>query len=840
MAIVLWGVFIKGCLDEVAFRLTIALAFSCAQYTAAVKQIRLETEEMAVQQSQSLTNIQEMAVLWRMKETELREQLQAAHLTIEKLSGRGPEQGSSPGPARGFSGTGVHSVGVEDGSFERLQRAQEIEMRHAEEVMQLQLELESLEAVLEEERAQRKEVGDKLAKLDVPAGSSEAATQLELELATIQATLCEERSLRQGLEEKAEKLVQQLQDAQEVTSNLHAEDVRQTNETTYFDAVSRLQMFSPEQKSSRLCEQLDHEKALVEALESQNLLSIQEFEALQCEHNKAMEKLKRREERERILRKKIERLEFELVKEQELRALEREYAELNEDNEEKLTLETKLEVAKRELEVAHTDNLKLKEEESEKDVTRCQAETETVLAITSMQSEILTLKDEAESANKELAALREQVAQLTNELDNVSLMLASMKEENVKLLGKYEALQKEKDTLIDYSADQAQALNETDHSLNEASHEMEQIFSYFPPLHPARSSRDGTVVSRTAEKKKAVEQLKQQLQHAQELAKDTEGRVRVLSEAAFAMATSQPHETPHKQHMETLQSEMELAKRDFERSAYAMSIFVRWLLDVLLVKEEAATNMSSILKDRELDLVRKEGQILSLQTGQATDLSILRESEEKLVHLAKNLEVANDKATENEALVSDLGKEVTRLQLAMEVLETEKSQLCVEKLKSDCELEESSSALQCIQEHLAQLQFQLKESLENAGDAAKAQESLAVANEEWEVEKATLQNALVELEQAKVKVDEEILLLRLEVQKVNAQSDELQALSVAIDRLETEKSASLDSLATLQDERAFLNANVVELKEQLAEVREQCDILKCQVRSHCYLLVHCG
>lgn len=816
----------------------------CAQYTAAVKQIRLETEEMAVQQSQSLTNIQEMAVLWRMKETELREQLEAAHLTIEKLSGRGREQGTSPGPARGFSGTGVHSVGAEDGSFERLQRAQEIEMRHAEEVMQLQLELESLEAVLEEERAQRKEVEDKLAQLDVPvgeaAGSSEAATQLELELVTIQATLGEERTLRQGLEEKVATLLQQLQDAQEVTSNLHAEEVRQTNETTYFDAVSRLQMFSPDQKSSRLCEQLDHEKALVEALESQNLLSIQELEALQCEHDKAMEKLKRREERERILRKKIERLEFELVKEQELRALEREYAEMNEDDEEKLALEKKLEAAKRELEVAHTDNLKLKEEEMEKDVTRCQAESETVLAITSMQSEILNLKDDAESANKELAAAREQVAQLTNQLDNVSLMLAAMKEENVQLVGKYEALQKEKDTLIDYSADQAQALNETDHSLNEASHEMEQIFSYFPPLHPTRSSRDGTVVSRTAEKKKAVEQLKQQLQHAQELAKDTEGRVRVLSEAAFAMAASQLHETPQKQHMETLQSEMELAKREFEKSAYAMSIFVRWLSDILIVKEEAATNMSSILKEREINIERKEEQILSLQTRQEVDLSILRESEENLVQLGKNLEEAKVKATENETLVSDLEKEVSRLQLAMEVLETEKMQLCEEKLKSDCQLKENSFALQGIEEHLAQLQFQLKESEEKAGDAAKAQESLAVAKEEWEVEKATLQNSLAELEQAKVELEEEILLLREEVNKANAQSDELKTLSVAIDRLETEKSAALNNLARLQDERAILDANVVELKEQLAEVREQCDVLKCQVRSHRYLLVHCG
>jgi hypothetical protein len=53
----------------------------------------------------------------------------------------------------------------------------------------------------------------------------------------------------------------------------------------------------------------------MEASENEHLCSIREFDALQCKHSKLLEKLKKKKERERILRRKIEHLERELVKE---------------------------------------------------------------------------------------------------------------------------------------------------------------------------------------------------------------------------------------------------------------------------------------------------------------------------------------------------------------------------------------------------------------------------------------------------------------------------------------------------------------------------------------------
>lgn len=760
------------------------------QYAAAVKQIRLETEEMAVQQSQSLTNIQEMAVLFRMKETELRTQLDDAQQMIQKLSANEQERKSCGVSGQLVSGSGPSSVRAEDGSFERLQKAQEIEMRHAEEVMQLQLELESLEAVLDEERAHKKDLEEKLGQFGM-AGARQSQERPGSELEITQASLDEEKCLRREVEEKVAKLTQQLQEAEEMISKLKA--AGEVRETTYFDAVSRLQLYSPDQKSARLSEQLDHEKALMEALENQHLFSIQEFEALQAEHTKVLEKLKRREERERILRKKIDRLEHELMKEQEIRELEQEYAHLEEvDEAGRLVLEKKLENAKRELESAHAENLKLKEEESEKDLTRCQAESETVLAITSMQAELVGLKAEAEVADRELAAAKETASNLGSQLESMRMMLSDVQNENLQVTEKYESMLKVKDSEIEALRKDWQSatvklidyLAEGDQALNEASLEMEQIFCDYLPSS-ARSSRDSVNHSRTNEKRKAVEQLKQQLQHAQELAKDTEGRVRVLSEAAFAMATAQAQETPQKVHhlsvqaaeaMEVLQREVDSSRQklvEFEKNATVMSVLMLWLAESVEAKEMAGSIARAELKETEVVINEKELLLSELRNAQETDQALLRDSEEKVSRLLENLEEAKGVASERETAVADLASETARLQLALEALETEKKELAKLKEKVESAASETSSAANELKEELALARSQLKEAEEKAAEAATAHESLAIVNEEWEAEKTGLQSELLRLENERSNVEAEMEALRLELAEVEARCDKL-------------------------------------------------------------------
>ena len=769
------------------------------QYAAAVKQIRLETEEMAVQQSQSLTNIQEMAVLFRMKETELRSQLEDAEEMIRKLSANEAERRSCGASGQLGSGSGPSSVRAEDGSFERLQKAQEIEMRHAEEVMQLQLELESLEAVLDEERAQKRDLEEKLGQFEAGgAPESDCAAgepgRRGSELEVAQATLDEERCLREEVEEKVAKLTQQLQEAEETISNLKA--AGEVRETTYFDAVSRLQLYSPDQKSARLSEQLDHEKAAMEALENQHLCSIQEFEALQGEHRRVVEKLKRREERERILRRKIERLEHELTKEQEIRELEQEYAHLEEvDEAGRLVLEKKLENAKRELDIAHAENLKLKEEECEKDLTRCQAESETVLAITSMQAELVALKAEAEAADRELAAAKQTASGLASELDSMRMMVTDVQNEKLQVREKYECMLKAKDSEIEALREDWQSatvklidyLAEGDQALNEASLEMEQIFCDYLPSS-ARSSRDSAMNhSRTSEKRKAVEQLKQQLQHAQELAKDTEGRVRVLSEAAFAMATAQAQETPQKvQHlsvqaaeaMEALQGEVDCWRQKLvalERNAAVMSVVMVWLAESVEAKEVAGSMAVAELNRTEAVVREKEVLLSQLRNAQESDQCSLRESEEKVRQLLESVEDAKRVAAEREAAVADVGSEMARLQLAVEAAEAEKRQLAEVREEVERAACEASCAANELKEELALARSQLREAEEKAAEAAAAQESLGIVREKWEAEKTGLEGELARLENEKANLEGETEALRMELAEVQGRCDDLSA-----------------------------------------------------------------
>lgn len=100
---------------------------------------------------------------------------------------------------------------------------------------------------------------------------------------------------------------------------------------------------------------------------------------------KFLEKLEWREEREKIFRKKIDCLEYELIKEQEIWDLEWECVKLDEggliEEVERLFLEKKFESVKQEFEIVYIENFKFSDDEFEKDMVWCQVECEIVIVI---------------------------------------------------------------------------------------------------------------------------------------------------------------------------------------------------------------------------------------------------------------------------------------------------------------------------------------------------------------------------------------------------------------------------------------------------------------------------
>lgn len=331
--------------------------------------------------------------------------------------------------------------------------------------------------------------------------SQEEIRHLRVELVSLEASRNEELALRELFEKKNKKLAAELAEVAEKASS-----------------------------------KLAQEKAVVDALENQHIIARNEIDTLQGSHKKLVYRLKRRDEKVRLLKRKIDRLVWELTKEHELRDVEREMEggeKLN--NEELMALELKLENAKKDLEAARELNAKVQEEQHLQkirqqnfDYSRSEVETETALAITFMQEELIAMEDEW--FEKETAS-QEQVARLREELADALRMSDDIRHENLNLRKEYEAMTKEKDTeistlrrsweaasgkIIDYLA-------EGDQALFDAVQEMEDLVELSIPSR---------VVQQT-NKNRAYEFLCEQLKHAQDVARDTERKVRELSRAAL-------------------------------------------------------------------------------------------------------------------------------------------------------------------------------------------------------------------------------------------------------------------------------------------------------------------
>ncbi len=199
---------------------------------------------------------------------------------------------------------------------------------------------------------------------------------------------------------------------------------------------------------------LEEDKALIEALEDQQIFSINELESLQAKHQRVIELLRRREEKERVLKHRIYQLQWEL-KEQELQSVERELCEGNKngvmDEACRSALEMKLVKARMELEKVQRLNHSFQAEkafhsalEQEMDVTRLEAESETALAITSMQSELIEMRAEVDAANQREAQARKLVNKLEEEVKTANAMLENVQEVNTSWASKYKRLKWEK------------------------------------------------------------------------------------------------------------------------------------------------------------------------------------------------------------------------------------------------------------------------------------------------------------------------------------------------------------------------------------------------------------
>ncbi|XP_024388572.1 kinesin-like protein KIN-12F [Physcomitrium patens] len=370
------------------------------------------------------------------------------------------------------------------------------QLKHLQDIMELKTQLEQMESKADSERKRNEHLEAQLQKslkeahnfhnLQEPpynAHALERRSCTEMEKATTQLSqrLTEHESMSVLWLQKESKLRAELEEAQSAMNSILEGQVNEPEELLRSQQETRcLQMKLISSEASRNEEhtlrkqleqtindmtaehsrqideavsKLSEQNLIVEALENQQVLSINEIEKLHKNHEKLLIKLKRRDEKQRLLKRKISQLTWELTKEQELRDVQREMEEglmLNE--EEMAVLETKLENARKELDMARELNATFQvEQELQKikqrdiDCSRSEAETETTLAISTMHNELMSMEDELVNALQRETAAQEHLNVLREELADALRMVDEMRNENILFNRKYETMMTEKD-----------------------------------------------------------------------------------------------------------------------------------------------------------------------------------------------------------------------------------------------------------------------------------------------------------------------------------------------------------------------------------------------------------
>jgi hypothetical protein len=458
--------------------------------------------------------------------------------------------------------------------------------------------------------------------------------------------------------------------------------------------------------------------AAAPAAEQKLLLSVSELQSLQLEHEKMVRRLKRREDRERFLKRKINQLEWELMKEdeqkQELRrdGVESEVVKQQVDipNEpERSALVDKLDQAKKELAMAQELNAKFQQEQvmmsaqqQEMDWSRSQAEMETALAITSMQAQLMDMENEMQVEKERLAAeANEEALQLASAVSKKGKELSLAREEWYS----------EKEMLIKTLSDTEKAYAETQHMLSAMKDCMKEVEIRADAL--SMEVKVLTIARESWEKEKACLEMEvsERKVENERLAVEANEALQLVStvsekglseweewnlEKEMLIKTLMEMKQEYAKAQQTLET-MKDCMKEAEIRATAMSMELKQLTRARLVWDEEKIHLQ--MEVSEMQLENKE--ILAVEVDEALQIaSMVFEKEQSILMEAWSLE----KATL-----------VKRLNVMEQEYVAVQSALCI-----------------------------MTDSMEQA--EIQADEELGIARQAWENEKACLEREVSEMQ----------------------------------------------------------------------------------------------
>lgn len=484
---------------------------------------------------------------------------------------------------------------------------------------------------------------------------------LQLELDILKIILKEERSCSFETEEKALSLCRDLE-------------------------LSERKVLLITEQCQAIKKELEEAKSVIEALESQQLLSIEETEDLKHRNSRYAELVHKQEQELSSLKERRNHPEF------------RTLSSLKHSEHKDSTLQEKLkkmhisfEKAKKLNEWYQSDQALQSSNEEEMDEVRRQVEAETAEVIVCLQEELTALQQEVQSCNlkeietqnrlasslAEMRILEEKLLSVTQDNKNLSKMIDNKEKEIEKLTEEWDLL----------TSEIVAVLSDGDESLKDVSNQLNVISSSLPQKRSLISSELERMRKYIFEKDLIIEELRRYLDDALGKKNDMECMLRSLRGAALVMTEV------HQQ--ECVEKDKEIVVLSSQLASEASTILD--LKDKIVLQEDeirkaskcatvafVVVNRLSELNSNHLDTLTNMDAIIQHQA------LAIDEGEKQIQSLRKDLEGLEESCSDLRMKLSDEQKCSNGLRLELEEFEDTNISKAEEKL---AELKEGVSAV---------------------------------------------------------------------------------------------------------------------------------------------------
>ena len=470
---------------------------------------------------------------------------------------------------------------------------------------------------------------------------------MQLELDVLKIFLKEERSSRCEIEDRALGLSRELE-------------------------LARQKVFSISKQFKEAKDELKDAKSVIEAFESQQILSINEMEDLRNSKSHYMELLSKQE------------LEIFSLKEQLCGHELRDHPPSDRSESEDSPLQAKLKRMHKSLEKARRLNLWYQSDrafqmsnEEEMDEVHRQAEAETAAVIICLQEELTSLQQQVQDSNLKETEIKKTMMLLETEAKVLEEKLYHVTQDNTILGEKLEQKDEELKILSEewehLTCELVEVLTNGHDALTNASHQLGQISSSFPHKRTWISEQVGRMISIISEKELLIEELNRCLEEANNGRSDMENMLRSLKGAAMVITEAHQQECDAKEKeilllksqliteastIEKLENKIKLGEDQIQKASVCATVAF------VIVNRLSEMNLNHVSALKEKDIQLSESEEMNLRKD-----DLLQQQAASIEKAEKRIQTMRVEIDGSEESCSNLKGKLSEEQIRASVLE---------------------------------------------------------------------------------------------------------------------------------------------------------------------------